>query len=79
MQRTKVIDFFGILRIGGYAAALLAAAIFLAMWLAGHFMPLLHFTAMSMAGPMAMGLLVAWFAGLSRVFVRRMRFESPQA
>lgn len=78
MQRTTVIDFFGVIRIVGYALALLAAAVFGVLWVAGYLTPLFRFAATSMAGPIVMGLLVAWIAGLSRALVRRMRFESPQ-
>ncbi len=78
MQRTTVIDFFGVMRVVGYALALLAAGVFGVMWLGGYFLPLLRFGSTALAGPILMGLLVAWIAGLSRVLVRRMRFESPQ-
>ena len=78
MKQTTVIDFFGIIRVVGYALALLAVAVFGVLWLGGYFLPGLRFAAPSMAGPIFTGLLVAWIAGLSRVLVRRMRFESPQ-
>lgn len=79
MKRATVIDFFGVIRVAGYALALLAVAVFGVLWLGGYFLPILRFAAPSMAGPVIAGLLVAWIAGLSRVLVRRMRFESPQA
>lgn len=79
MKQTTVIDFFGVIRVVGYAVALLGAAVLAVMWLAGYFLPILRFGATSMAGPIFLGLLVAWIGGLSRILVRRMRFESVQA
>ena len=79
MKQSAVIDFLGVIRAVGYAVALLAAAVFAVSWLGGYFLPILRFGATSMAGPVFLGLLVAWIGGLSRVLVRRMRFESAQA
>lgn len=79
MKQASVIDFFGVIRVVGYAVALLAAAVCGVMWLGSYLQPVFRIAASSMIGPIFLGLLVAWIAGLSRVLVRRMRFESVQA
>lgn len=78
MKRTSVLDFLGVMRIVGYSLALVAALIVVALYLAGLQMQVSRVLAAPFTGLVAMGLLVAWVAALSRLFVRRMRFASPQ-
>lgn len=79
MKRTSVLDFLGVARVAGYALALVAMLIALALFLLSHAWPLLRFGVIpAMAGPILAGLVVAWVAGLSRVLVRRMHFASLQ-
>ncbi len=78
MKRTSVLDFLGVARILGYSLALVAAAVAVALYLLGFRLPVLRVFAPELAGPILLGLAVAWVAGLSRVFARRMRFATPQ-
>lgn len=78
MKRTSVLDFLGVARILGYSTALVGAAIATVLYLLGTQLGLTRFIASAFAGPILLGLLVAWITGLSRVLVRRMHFASPQ-
>ena len=78
MNRMSVLDFFGVVRIVGYAFAVLMALIAVVTFVLGQTVPLLQLPAAPTAPFILCGLVVAWTAGLSRVFVRRMRFYSSQ-
>lgn len=78
MKRTSVLDFLGVVRIVGYSLALVAVLVMVALYLIGNWWPRAGFFMAPFLGPVIAGLLLAWIAGLSRVFVRRMRFTSPQ-
>jgi hypothetical protein len=78
MKRTSVLDFLGVVRVVGYSLALVAALIVVVLYLVGLRLPLVSVFAAPFVGSIVLGLLVAWIAGLSRVFVRRMHFASPQ-
>jgi len=78
MKKASAVDFFGVVRIVGYALALVAAMITALLFLAGMQWPVVRILAQGTVGPILAGLLLAWIAGLARVLVRRMRFESPQ-
>ena len=78
MKRTSVLDFLGVVRVVGYSMALVAALIVAALYLIGLQLQVGRLMAAPFTGLIMMGLLVAWVAGLSRVFVRRMHFAGPQ-
>jgi len=78
MKRTSVLDFLGVVRIVGYALALVAALVIAALYLLGTLLPVVRFLATPFTGLVMTGLIIAWVAGLSRVFTRRMRFAGPQ-
>lgn len=79
MKRTSVLDFLGVVRIVGYSLALVAVLVIVALFLLSFLQSRLAWVFATPFTVMALsGLLVAWVAGLSRVFVRRMRFTSPQ-
>jgi hypothetical protein len=79
MRRSSVVDFLGIVRVVGYAIALVAAMAAGVFWLAGIWLPAIRMiVAPGFALWILSGLLIAWTAGLSRILVRRMRFQSPQ-
>lgn len=78
MKRTSVLDFLGVVRIVGYLLAIVPALIAVVLYLIGHWWPLTGFLVAPFIGPVIVGLLLAWITGLSRVFVRRMHFASPQ-
>ncbi|MEG3191176.1 hypothetical protein [Lysobacter sp. D1-1-M9] len=78
MKKTSVIDLLGVLRTVGYAIALLAAAVAVGVWLLGMQWPVARLFAAALAPWVLSGLMLAWVGGVSRWFVRRMSFESPQ-
>lgn len=79
MKRTSVLDFLGVVRVAGYALALVMVLIALAVYLLTWAVPALRLFALPvLVGPILFGLVIAWVAGLSRVLVRRMHFASPQ-
>jgi len=79
MKRTSVLDLLGVVRIVGYSLALVAVLALVALYLLSFLQSRLAwafatpFTAMVLCG-----LLIAWVAALSRVFVRRMHFAGLQ-
>ena len=78
MKRSSVLDFLGVVRIVGYALALVAALVIAALYLLGTQLPAVRFLAAPFTGLVVTGLIIAWVAGLSRVFTRRMRFAGSQ-
>ncbi|MBW3550116.1 MAG: hypothetical protein KY442_04595 [Proteobacteria bacterium] len=78
MKKTSVIDLLGVLRTVGYASALLAAAVAIGVWLLGMQWPVARLFATALTPWILSGLMLAWVCGVSRWFVRRMNFVSPQ-
>ena len=77
MERHHVVNLLGVTRCVGYALALVAAAVAIALLVLAPFIGLPHhvFAAPLMLTVLA-GLMVAWMGGLSRLLVRRMTFET---
>jgi len=78
MKRTSVLDFLGVARILGYSLAVVTGAIVVLLYLSEPLLGLSRLFLSTLAGPILVGLLVAWITSLSRVLVRRMHFASPQ-
>ncbi|GAA3917863.1 hypothetical protein [Luteimonas lutimaris] len=78
MKRTSVLDFLGVARILGYSLAVVVGAIVVLLYLSEPLLGMSRPFVSTLAGPILLGLVVAWVTSLARVLVRRMRFASPQ-
>src|SRR5690606_31196690 len=78
VKRTSALDLLGATRPLGYSLAVVVGAIVVLLYLSEPLLGMSRPFVSTLAGPILLGLVVAWVTSLARVLVRRMRFASPQ-